>query len=132
MAQEKGEWNLTGDGKVRKLICLFTLVSLSMAAAPREAHFFTLGPWTMCSVMPQYCVAPGEETYVVLAIASSPDVLAFRYRVRYLQDGVEKTASGLFERADADTGYSASVPIRLGKIALPVAGLEVSELVVRP
>lgn len=44
MAQEKGDWNRGGDGKVRKLICLFTLVSLLIAAAPREAHFFTLGP----------------------------------------------------------------------------------------
>ena len=69
---------------------------------------------------------------MVLAIASSPDVLAFRYSVRYLQDGVEKTASGVFERADADMGYSASVPIRLGKMGLPISGLEVSELVVRP
>lgn len=53
---------------------------------------------------------------MVLVKASNPHAVAFRYRVEYMQNGVSKTAVGVFAREDADTGLSNSQPLVLGKI----------------
>jgi len=114
---------------MKTLICL--LFAASLSAVPSDVQFSTLGSWPLCSQFPAFCVPSGQEAYVLLVKASSAEVTKFLCRVWYRQDGEVKQTDWLeFYRADADTGYSNSKPLVLGKID-ELLSVEVDELVVK-
>ena len=87
-----------------------------MIAAPLDVQVSVLGTWPLCQVYPQFCVAPGDETYMLYVKASRPEVVGFLYHFEYVQDGVTKTHKGKLWRNDSATGYTNTHPIKLGRI----------------
>lgn len=116
-----------------KIIIAVLLLSTSMLASPKDLKVVSIGPDPFChaySSSPQ-CAAPLLSIFIEMKIAASgPDVLAFRYRIKYTSNGEQRESVGIVNRGDDAAGYTATSLIQL-PYADQVIEVAVDELVVK-
>ena len=116
-----------------KTIIAVLLFSMSMLASPRDVKVVSIGPDPFCHAYSSYpqCAAPLLSIFIEMRIAASgPDVLAFRYRIKYTSNGEQQESVGIVNRGDDATGYTATSLIQL-PYADQVIEVAVDELVVK-
>ena len=110
-----------------KLILLLVLFVTTAVAKPADVVFSVFGSWPLCALNSIFCVAAGEETYMLQIKASDDAVTGFVYTIFYTLNGNSMVTSGYLQRDDTVFGYSNTAPMVLGQ-RVEVTVIDVTEI----